>query len=102
MTVYAVVSRWNVKAFAATLQPFWVLLSVSGFLTKMVFSGDEIPVFPVWFWFGSLAVIVAGLALGTMIRRWVRDATVRRLVIFLAFVGALLSLVTGIRETIGA
>lgn len=102
MTIYAVVSRWNVRAFAATLQPFWILLSVAGFLTKVTFSGDEIPVFPWWFWAGSLAVIVAGLGIGTLIRGWVRDAAVRRLVIFLAFVGALLSLITGIRETIGA
>lgn len=102
MTVYAVVSRWNVRTFAATLQPFWILLSVAGFLTKVTFSGDEIPVFPLWFWVGSLVVIVAGLGLGTVIRRWVRDSSVRRLVIFLAFVGAVLSLVTGIRETLGA
>lgn len=102
MTVYAVVSRWNVRSFAATLQPLWILLSVAGFLTKVTFSGDEIPVFPWWFWIGSLAVIVAGLSIGTLMRSWVRDAAVRRLVIFLAFVGALLSLMTGIRETIGA
>ncbi|NDK30963.1 TSUP family transporter [Nesterenkonia haasae] len=102
MTVYAVVSRWNVRSFAATLQPLWILLSVAGFLTKVTFSGDEIPVFPWWFWIGSLVVIVAGLGIGTLMRSWVRDAAVRRLVIFLAFVGALLSLMTGIRETIGA
>jgi uncharacterized protein len=101
MTVYAVVSRWNVRAFAATLQPLWILFSAAGFLTKVTFSGDEIPMFPWWFWAGSLVVIVVGLGLGTLIGRWVRDAAVRRLVIFLAFVGALLSLATGIRETIG-
>ncbi|TLP76825.1 TSUP family transporter [Nesterenkonia sphaerica] len=101
LTVYAVVSRWNVRAFAATLQPLWIVFSAAGFLTKWTFSGDEIPVFPWWFWAGSLAVIVVGLGVGTLLSRKVRDSAVRRLVIALAFVGALLSLATGIRETLG-
>ncbi len=101
MTMYAVVSGWNVRSFAATLQPFWVLVSIAGFLTKISFSGDEIPVFPWWFWAGCLVVILLGLWAGSLIGGRVRDASVRRLVVVLAFIGALLALVTGIRESFG-
>lgn len=101
MTVYAVLSRWDVRAFAATLQPLWVLLSVGGFLTKLTFSGNEIPGFPWWFWAGSLAAILVGMKLGTVVRTWISDVAARRTVIVLAFLGAGLSLLTGIRETMG-
>lgn len=101
MTMYAVLSQWDVRKFAATLQPFWVLVSITGFLTKSAFSSEEIPVFPWWFWLSSLVVIVAGVRLGTSISHRIKDASARRLVIALAFAGALLSLILGIRETLG-
>lgn len=101
MTMYAVVSGWNVRSFAATLQPFWVFLSLAGFLTKISFSGDDIPVYPWWFWAGCVLIILLGLVAGTLISKRVRDDSVRRLVIVLALLGALLALFSGIRETFG-
>lgn len=101
MTVYAVLSRMDVRIFAATLQPLWVLMSIGGFLTKLAFSGNEVPTFPWWFWAGSLVAILIGMRVGTMIRVWFSDAAARRTVLVLAFIGAGLSLLTGIRETFG-
>lgn len=101
MTVYAVLSRWDVRTFAATLQPLWILLACGGFLTKLSFSGNEIPVFSWWFWAGSVVAILVGMRLGTLVSGRISDSTARRVVIVLAFVGAGLSLLTGIRQTIG-
>ncbi|GAA4916437.1 sulfite exporter TauE/SafE family protein [Nesterenkonia rhizosphaerae] len=100
MTVYAVISRWGVVSFAATMQPLWVLLSVTGLLTKVTFSGSEFPQLPVWFWVGSLAAVIVGLFIGTKIRNRVSERLVRRVVIALAFLGAVLSLATGITTTV--
>lgn len=101
MTMYAVISQWDVRKFAATLQPLWVLMALGGFLTKLIFSGNEMPAFPVWFWVGAVIAILAGIQLGVWVHRRVSDALARKVVIFFAFVGALLSLLTGLRETIG-
>ncbi|NLS08917.1 TSUP family transporter [Nesterenkonia sp. MY13] len=99
MAIYSVVSRWDVRKFAATLQPLWVLMAVSGFLTKLTFSGNEIPAFPWWFWLGSLIAILVGMRIGTLVRTMISDSWARRIVIVLAFIGAGISLVMGIRET---
>lgn len=101
MTVYVVLSRMDIRSFAATLQPLWILMAVGGFLTKLTFSGNEVPAFPWWFWAGSLVAILVGMRIGTMVRVWFSDAAARRLVLILAFIGAGLSLLTGIRETWG-
>ncbi|WP_300342116.1 TSUP family transporter [Nesterenkonia sp.] len=101
MTVYAVVSRWEVRGFAATLQPLWLVMSAGGFLTKLIFSGNEVPSFPLWFWAGCALAILVGLWGGTVVRRWVSDTAARRIVIALAFAGALISLAMGIRSAAG-
>lgn len=102
MTVYAVVSRWDVVKFAATIQPLWILLACGGFLTNLSFSGSEFPTFRWWFWVGSLVAILGGMHIGARIRSRVSEPMVRRAVIVLAFIGASLSLATGLRTTIGA
>lgn len=101
MTIYAVLSRWEIRSFAATMQPLWALMSVGTFLTKLSFSGNEVPDFSWWFWVGSLTAIVLGIGVATVVRVWVDDQLARRIVIVLAFVGAGLSLFMGVRQTLG-
>src|SRR5690625_1966553 len=80
ITIYAVLSRWRTHTFAATMQPMWVLVSIGGFGTKWLFSGDEVPVFPWWFWVGCLAAIFTGLLIAHGLRPWVSDLLARRTV----------------------
>ena len=80
MTIYAVLSRWGIRSFAATMQPLWTLMAVTGFLTKLSFSGNEVPVFPWWFWVGCLAAILMGMWIATGVRIWVNDQLARRTV----------------------
>lgn len=101
MTIYAVLSRWEIRSFAATMQPLWAVMSIGGFLTKLTFSGNEVPAFSWWFWVGSVVGILIGIRVATAVRRWVDDQLARRTVIFLAFLGAGLSLLMGIRQTMG-
>lgn len=101
ITIFAVLSRWEIRSFAATMQPLWALMSIGGFLTKLTFSGNELPTLPWWFWLGSLVAILIGMRIATAVRLWVNDHLARRIVIVLAFLGAGLSLFTGVRETLG-
>src|SRR5699024_7271509 len=102
ITVYAVLSRWPVRGFSATMQPLWVLMSLGGFVPQLSFSGNEVPVFPWWVWLGSLAAILTGMAIASAVRPWISDPAARRIVILLAFLGASISLVMGIGEDLGA
>ena len=101
ITVFAVLSRWEIRSFAATMQPLWAVMSIGTFLTKLTFSGNELPTLPWWFWLGSLVAILIGMQIATAVRLWVNDDLARRIVIILAFLGAGLSLFMGIRETLG-
>ncbi len=38
LSVYAVVSRWEQRAFAATLQPFFLTVGASSLLTKLLIA----------------------------------------------------------------
>lgn len=101
ITIYAMLSRWEIRSFAATMQPLWVLMAIGGFITKLVLSGNEIPAMPWWFWVASLAAIVMGLWGATLMRSWIGDRLAHRTVIVLAFLGAGTSLLVGIRTTLG-
>lgn len=101
ITIYAMLSRWEIRSFAATMQPLWVLMATGGFVSKLVFSGNEIPAMPWWFWFASLAAIVVGLSGATLMRSWIGDRLAQRTVMVLAFLGAGISLLIGVRETLG-
>lgn len=100
MTVYSVLTRWNVVGFAATLQPIWIAVATAALTTKWAFSQDGIPALPWWVWAGSAVAIVLGLWAGAALQRRISHELVRRVVIALAFAGALLALVTGIRTTL--
>lgn len=95
MTVYGVLSRWDVVKFAATLQPLWMVLSSGSLITKSIFSGGEFPQFQWWFWAASLAAILLGLFLGARIQKRVPTGHIRLVVIILAYIGAGLTLWTG-------
>ncbi len=100
MTVYSVLTRWNVIGFAATLQPVWIAMAASAMLTKWGFSEDGVPALPWWVWTGCAVMIVLGLWAGALLQKRIPHELVRRTVIGLAFLGALLALFTGISTTL--
>ncbi|GAA1808439.1 TSUP family transporter [Nesterenkonia flava] len=102
MAVYSVLSRWNVISFAATLQPLWILMSITAVASRWAFTGNQMPALPWWAWAASLVSIVLGIWIGGRVQRRVPHETVRKVVIGVAFVGALLSLATGIQTTLSS
>lgn len=101
MTVYSVLTRWDVVTFAATLQPIWIVVSFASLATKWGFSEDGLPGLPWWVWLSCAVMIVAGLLVGTVLQKRIPHEIVRRTVIGMAFAGAVLALITGISTTMG-
>lgn len=101
MTVYSVLTRWDVVTFAATLQPIWIVVASTSLATKWFFSEDGLPPLPWWVWLSCAVMIVAGLLVGTVLQKRIPHEIVRLTVIGLAFVGAVLALITGISTTMG-
>src|SRR5699024_3545762 len=100
-TVYAVLSRWPALPMVATLQPLWILVSMVSFGTKWAWDDGQLPDMPWWVWVAMLAAVVASVGLGELVQKRLRESGIQRLVVVLGFVGASLSLWTGLRLLLG-
>lgn len=101
MTVYAVLSRWPALSMVATLQPLWILVSLVSFGTKWAWDDGQLPDMPAWVWASMLLSLVLAVGLGELLQKRIGERGVHRLVIVLGFLGALLSLWTGVRLLVG-
>lgn len=100
-TVYAVLSRWPALAMVATLQPLWIVVSAVSFGTKWAWDGGQLPDLAWWVWLAMLAAVAVSVRLGELVQGRLREAGIQRLVVVLGFIGALLSLWTGVRLLLG-
>ena len=96
-TVYAVLSRWPALSMIATLQPLWILVSLVSFGTKWAWDDGQLPTMPWWVWTAMLLSLVLAVGLGELLQKRLGEGGIQRLVVVLGFIGALLSLWTGVR-----
>lgn len=98
ITAYAIATRWEQKSFSATLQPYFVTTGLTSLVSKYVLSGGHVPGLDGWQWLSILAAMVAGIIAGDLLSGKVRPASVRRIVIAIAYVGAASTLTKGFLE----
>ncbi len=95
MSVYAVLTRWEQRPFAATIQPFFVSLGVTSFVVKVVLSDQGLPDYDWWVWPLIIACTLVGLALGEWVSRFVSVRIARISVIVISYLGAIAAIVDG-------
>jgi uncharacterized membrane protein YfcA len=95
ITAYAIATRWEQKSFSATLQPYFVTTGLSSLVSKYVLSGGHVPGLDGWQWLSILAAMVAGIIAGDLLSGKVKPAAVRRIVVAIAYVGAVSTLAKG-------
>jgi uncharacterized membrane protein YfcA len=98
LAVYAVLSGWDPRGFAATAQPFFATNAVAALVAKLVFADASFPPFAGWEWVTVLASIAAGLVVGDLLAPRVSAAAMRRVLILLAYVGGTATLVQGLTD----
>lgn len=98
ITAYAIATRWEQKSFGATLQPYFVTTGVSSLVSKYVISGGHVPGLAGWQWLSILAAMVTGIIVGDLLSSRVKPASVRRIVVAIAYVGAASTLAKGFIE----
>ncbi|WP_049829410.1 sulfite exporter TauE/SafE family protein [Arthrobacter sp. RIT-PI-e] len=96
VSAYALLSRWPQRSFAATLQPFFVLIGSVTLVTKLLLDPSQAPALDTWMWVAIGLAIVAGIAVGEKLARFVRDEHARVFVVVIAFIGAGLAVVKGV------
>jgi uncharacterized membrane protein YfcA len=95
ITAYAIVTRWEQKGFGATLQPYFVTTGLSSLLTKYLFSGGHLPGLEGWQWLGILAAMIVGIVAGDLLSGKVQPGIIRRIVVMIAYAGAVSTMVKG-------
>jgi uncharacterized protein len=96
ITAYAIATRWDQKSFGATLQPYFITTGLSSLLSKYLFSGGHLPALEGWQWLGILGAMVLGIVAGDLLSGRVRPGAVRRIVVVIAYVGAVSTVTKGV------
>ena len=98
ITAYAIATRWDQKSFGATLQPYFVTTGLTSLVSKYVLSGGHLPGLEGWQWLSILAAMVVGIVAGDLLSGKVKPASVRRIVVAIAYLGAASTLTKGFVE----
>jgi len=97
LTAYAVATRWEQRAFAATLQPILMLANVSALIGKSLVGAVPGDVgLSWWMWLLALGAVVVGVLAGGYLSRWVSSPAARRTSITIATLGGLVTLLRGL------
>lgn len=95
ISIYAVIMRWPQVNFAATLQPYFVIVSGASLATKAVFSGGQLPELDAVSWIVIVSSLLAGLALGEVLNKHVSHRVTRIAVIIVAYIGGTVAVIDG-------
>jgi uncharacterized membrane protein YfcA len=102
VSVYAVVSRWEQRPFAATLQPFFLTTGAVSLVTKLVLAPDRWPDLGAAAWIGIVVTLVAGAVTaiakgaGTLVAPRIPTASARAAVLVISFAGAVTAIAKGV------
>ena len=94
MSAYAVLTNWEQRSFAATLQ--LRRRTASAVVMKVIIDGGTWPHLEAGVWIGLGLVLVAGLAGGDWLARYIDVGVARIGMLVLAFGGGIAALVKGL------
>ncbi|APX33564.1 hypothetical protein BH708_13540 [Brachybacterium sp. P6-10-X1] len=103
MLAYAQVTRWEQKAFAATLQPIFLTMGLTSVATKVLVgaAGQGQP--PPWpLILAAIGSVPLGVLLGGAVARRVPARAARRVAVVVVLLGATATLVRGLGQVLGA
>lgn len=97
MVIAARLTRWDQRAFAATLQPIFMSMGLFSVLTKSVLGATGQPQLPPW-WLVPVVIglVLGGVGLGTLLESRVNPLQARTLALVIAGLGGLAALVKGL------
>ena len=101
VSIYALATNWPHRSFAATMQPYFLFIGLTSLGAKFATGSAEVPPLQSWVWLSVAAACIAGLILGEVLARIVKPHIARRLLIVVAYVGAVATVVRGITQLVG-
>ncbi|MFF2372407.1 sulfite exporter TauE/SafE family protein [Agromyces sp. NPDC058110] len=95
LSVYAEATRWPQAAFAATLQPYFVVIGAASLGVKLVETGWSLPALAADQWPFVIIALLAGLGGGELAHRRIPHHAARIAVICIAYLGGAAALIDG-------
>lgn len=96
LSAFAVLSRWDQRVFAASIQPVFVAMSVFSVIGKLLFDHSAWPTLELWEWPTILAALIIGQIAGEFGAKRIPVSAARVGMLSLAFLGGLLTLLRGL------
>lgn len=96
IAVYAVASRWDPRAFAATVQPYFVTVASASVVAKLSLTSAALPPLSTGIWIGIVASCLGGIVVGDLLAPRISVRSTRVALVALAYVGGTATLVRGI------
>ncbi|GAA1508003.1 hypothetical protein BJ978_001284 [Agromyces terreus] len=101
LSVYAVATRWAQSGFAATAQPYFVVIGTASLVLKLGQTGWAVPGLEPGAWPWIVVALLAGLGLAELLHRRIPHHAARIAVIAIAYLGGAAALVDGALELWG-
>lgn len=86
IAVYSMLSRWSGPSFTATMQPFWVVLSLVTLAQRQLIAPGGAPSWPWWGWVAAAVATTAGSMAAEPVARRVPPRVARLGVIVLSLI----------------
>lgn len=96
ISVYAIASRWPQRSFAATMQPYFVVVGLTSLVVKVGFDGWRTPALEWWQWAEIVAALLIALVVGEFVHHRVSERAARIAVIIISVAGAISAILHGI------
>lgn len=96
MTVYSVITRWEHRKFAASMQPFVAVVSGIGAVAALLASPGSFPTFALPEWSLMAAALLAGLFGARYLEPFITPKAGRIIVVILGLLGAVSAVISGI------
>ncbi|GAA1828594.1 sulfite exporter TauE/SafE family protein [Agromyces salentinus] len=101
LSVYAVATRWSQVGFAATAQPYFVVIGAASLALKLGQTGWAVPELEPGAWPWIIAALLVGLGIGELLHRRIPHHAARTAVIVIAYLGGAAALIDGAIELWG-
>jgi len=95
IAIYGLVTQWPQRSFAATLQPLFIVMSLSAFVLKTSLTGQP-PSLDLWLYLTMFVLIVVGSTIGEKVKDLIQEDGIRRIVVALCYSGAIAATASGL------
>lgn len=101
LSSYAVLSRWEQRTFAASIQPVFIVVGIASIVSKLVLDSHAWPQLSPEVWLALAVSLALGQIVGDFSARKVPTNVARLVMLSLAMLGGVLTIIKGVAELTG-